>query len=495
MNETAYRDAVLQHGVPIHFESSRDIDGVLDALCSSMRSDMLRYAVSHGRFWSGSDRVIMLPDTKMASNFVKELDRLSETDSEHADLARELVDEADEAIRQHRQISAGGSCGIDKYEAMKVTPEALERAREEVGTPKKRANRPRPKDPLIVSYGLGVDSTAVLVGLHQLVKEGHEEFRPDYILFADVGSEADETYAYLKTINAWLESVGFPYVQVVGWATEFMAKSYGSSRTLEQQCINNQTMPSISASKFDKSVCSVLWKQATMNCWTMAESGYFKEVHGGRGLCHNGLQLPRGMKIVKAIGYDADETNRERAGTFRVKEEMQKEKELKRASNYEYWYPLMMWGWDRARCIAEIEAEIGKSPQKSSCTMCGAMRRVEIRALPKDDLTRALLIEQVAIHGRHKSKQSHGLGGSYRWSDFAINEGLLTERELSKIIETAKEIIRVAPKKPGVRDNSQHPFIASLPAFSDMKGFRGKRLPLAMWDRSEAMIEDVDGDE
>jgi hypothetical protein len=37
--------------------------------------------------------------------------------------------------------------------------------------------------PLSVSYGLGVDSTAVLVGL---VQTG---IRPDLIMFADVGAE------------------------------------------------------------------------------------------------------------------------------------------------------------------------------------------------------------------------------------------------------------------------------------------------------------------
>lgn len=36
------------------------------------------------------------------------------------------------------------------------------------------------KTPLVVAYGMGVDSTALLVGLHQ------RGLRPDLILFADV---------------------------------------------------------------------------------------------------------------------------------------------------------------------------------------------------------------------------------------------------------------------------------------------------------------------
>lgn len=62
---------------------------------------------------------------------------------------------------------------------------------------------------LVVAYGMGVDSTAMLVGLHQ------RGVRPDLILFADTGGEKPETYAYLPIIQAWLERVGFPPVVVV----------------------------------------------------------------------------------------------------------------------------------------------------------------------------------------------------------------------------------------------------------------------------------------
>lgn len=50
--------------------------------------------------------------------------------------------------------------------------------------------------PLVVAYGMGVDSTAVLVGLQQ------RGIRPDLILFADTGDEKPATYAYLPVINA-----------------------------------------------------------------------------------------------------------------------------------------------------------------------------------------------------------------------------------------------------------------------------------------------------
>lgn len=63
--------------------------------------------------------------------------------------------------------------------------------------------------PLVVSYGLGVDSTALLIGLTVLA------IRPDLILFADTGGEKDETYAYRAVMDEYLLWHGFPPVTVV----------------------------------------------------------------------------------------------------------------------------------------------------------------------------------------------------------------------------------------------------------------------------------------
>ena len=54
--------------------------------------------------------------------------------------------------------------------------------------------------PLVVAYGLGVDSTAMLVGYHQ------RGIRPDLIIFSDVGAEREATYDYLPIICARAEA-------------------------------------------------------------------------------------------------------------------------------------------------------------------------------------------------------------------------------------------------------------------------------------------------
>jgi hypothetical protein len=79
-------------------------------------------------------------------------------------------------------------------------------------TKRTSAVRPYPDCPLVVAYGLGVDSTALLVEFAQ------RGIRPDLILFADTGGEKPETYAYLPVIQDYLAGVGSPPVVTVRYA-------------------------------------------------------------------------------------------------------------------------------------------------------------------------------------------------------------------------------------------------------------------------------------
>lgn len=55
----------------------------------------------------------------------------------------------------------------------------------------------------MVSYGGGVNSTALLIGLHQ------HRIPVDLILFADTGAEHPHTYAYLDIMDRWLKQYAF----------------------------------------------------------------------------------------------------------------------------------------------------------------------------------------------------------------------------------------------------------------------------------------------
>jgi hypothetical protein len=94
--------------------------------------------------------------------------------------------------------------------------------------------RPWPDCPLVVAYGLGVNSTAMLVEF------AHRSIRPDLILFADTGGEKPETYQYLDVIRPFLARVGFPDVIVVRYRPTWAVYD-----TLEQQCLHTGTLPSL----------------------------------------------------------------------------------------------------------------------------------------------------------------------------------------------------------------------------------------------------------
>ena len=103
---------------------------------------------------------------------------------------------------------------------------------------KGRIDGPLPKGaPVVVSYGLGVDSTAMLVLLHQ------RGIRPDAVLFAEVGNEKAETYAYLDVIGHWLAEVGFPALETVRY--EVQKVKHNPYSTLAGNCLANRTLPSI----------------------------------------------------------------------------------------------------------------------------------------------------------------------------------------------------------------------------------------------------------
>lgn len=197
-------------------------------------------------------------------------------------------------------------------------------------------------DPLCVSYGLGVDSTAMLVGLH---KHG---IRPDLITFADTGNEKPETYAYLPHIQAWLAAVGFPPVVVVKYEPKrFKHEAYS---TLEGNCISNRTLPSLA---FGGKGCSLKWKTAPQNAhrekrWPLGQAA-----------------IKRGEGIVVAIGYDCSPADSRRSTL--VNDEI-----------YRYWYPLRTWGWLREQCKAEIAAVGLPVPMKSACTFCPATKPHEL---------------------------------------------------------------------------------------------------------------------
>lgn len=197
---------------------------------------------------------------------------------------------------------------------------------------------------------MGVDSTAMLVGMYE------RGIRPDLILFADTGDEKDETYAYLPIINAWLRSIGFPEVLVVRRLPTRSRKSQKVYKTLRENCLANQTLPSLA---FGRKACSSKWKKEPQNkyvaAWNPARAAW-----------------ARGQKVVKLIGYDAGPKDSRRS-------------DIKDDAKYTYRYLLREWGWDRERCEAEIARAGLPIPPKSACKFCPATKPHELEAMIRQD--------------------------------------------------------------------------------------------------------------
>jgi hypothetical protein len=241
--------------------------------------------------------------------------------------------------------------------------------------------------PLVVSYGMGVDSTAMLVGMQI------RGIRPDAILFADTGAEKNETYAYLETFNAWLASVGFPQVTVLQYRAQNF-KNWPAYHTLEENCLTNGTLPS---EAFGFGSCSMKWKQQPQNkwmkAWAPAQAAW-----------------KAGLKIKKAIGYDSSPADQKRRCsadkiTFKV--------DSKDAKKYDFWYPLQEWGWTRVDCVREIAKAGLPVPFKSSCFYCPNMKADEVNALPKGMLQRIVVMEARAAVRLEGHMDQPSLDASY----------------------------------------------------------------------------------
>lgn len=241
-------------------------------------------------------------------------------------------------------------------------------------------------EPLVVAYGMGVDSTAMLVEMHR------RGIRPDLILFADTGGEKPRTYAYLAVIQRWLRKVGFPEVIVVR-KTPVISKKHGAAyRTLEEESLVSRYLPSLA---YGRHKCSLKWKVAPQDAyvatWQPALDAW-----------------AAGHKVRKAIGYDNGPADGKRAGRMATRED----------PRYDYWYPLREWGLDRDACIRAI-AEAGLPvPVKSACFFCPAMKKAEIEDLAEkypDLAERALAIEAAARS--NPANRTPGLGRTFAWGD------------------------------------------------------------------------------
>ena len=217
---------------------------------------------------------------------------------------------------------------------------------------------------IVVSFGGGSNSAAVLINMvkHQII--------PDEILFSDTGGEHPHTYKFIEEFNNWLQSKNYPSIKTLNYKNK-----HGDTLTLEQDCLNNNTIPPIAFG----------WKTCSQKFKIQPIEKYLKSKYPNE-------------KIQMWVGFDAGEERRIKANPN---------------ENFENYYPLIEWNWNREKCIDVIEKAGLSKAGKSSCFFCPNMKRNEILSLSQDLQDRCISMEKNAT----KLAELKGLGRNKSWTE------------------------------------------------------------------------------
>jgi hypothetical protein len=306
-------------------------------------------------------------------------------------------------------------------------------------------NRVLPDWPIVVSYGGGVNSTAMLI-IARL-----KGIKVDAILFADTGNEHPRTYEFIEWFNTWLTNdwQGYPpmvgitvlrknpgnpgkrttleshlkarvenlksrvntkiFMAILPWiVVEFHTKIYGVAETLGERCLLSETLPS---KAYGYGACSKEWKIAVIEA-------YIK---------NNYLLLP----ITQWIGIHSGETQR----LFTKQGEA---KSLETSYGL-IDYPLVSrFNQNQQNCL-DLCRLLEKQPAKSSCWFCPNAKISEVLALKEkhpDFYEIGVFLEKQALQHTPQGSKVIGLGRSFGWSN--CNE--LTKSEQLEI-DSIKNLI------------------------------------------------------
>jgi hypothetical protein len=267
-----------------------------------------------------------------------------------------------------------------------------------------------PEQPLVVCWGIGQDSSGALVGLKE------RGIKPTLVVFAQVGSERQESYALRHEYDNWMERTwGIRSVDATYQPSDY--KHWPPYFTLLENCLTNVTLPSLA---YGYHTCSAKWKIAPINKliarmpWAQAA-------------------WAQGMKIRKLIGFDDSPHEIKRAvkgsATFALSAD-EKDK-------YDLWFALQEWHWTRDMCVEAVKREGLPVLPKSSCFFCPAMKPAEVDTLCEWELKVIVVLEARVreSHLAHAEKK-----GWPRGAGVPLIEGLWRRRVLGR---------RGATPKPG----------------------------------------------
>lgn len=240
-------------------------------------------------------------------------------------------------------------------------------------------------DPIIVAYGAGVDSTAMLIGLRD------RAVPVALILFADTGSEKPETLGYLPIMQAWLARNAMPPVTVIK-----RHSPRAGDTSLHDECPRKSVLPSLA---YGGHSCSLKWKVDPQWQHTRLVFGWSSKAQ----------RWTHGPFVTKLIGYDAGPRDSRR----------QANAVGKWPPGHRYRYPLAESGWTREHCAEVIWQEGLAVPVKSACFMCPASKRDEVEwlAAVHPELAELSVSMERKAHERGLTT-TRGLGRRWSWSEF-----------------------------------------------------------------------------
>lgn len=212
---------------------------------------------------------------------------------------------------------------------------------------------------MVVSYGGGVNSVAVLV----LLAELGLATRVAAIVMADPGHERSPTKRYLEEVTRpFCAAHGLPDPVVITRAEEGKRRERAwRLETLGEECERIGSLPSVA---YGWKKCSQKYKGEPQRWWCARQDWCLDEWAADR-------------RVVRVMGYDVDESRRVAKG-----QSFFNEWEAKR---FVSWYPLHEAGIDREGC-EDVIARAGLPPAvKSACTFCPNNTLAEWEALRREE--------------------------------------------------------------------------------------------------------------
>jgi hypothetical protein len=247
---------------------------------------------------------------------------------------------------------------------------------------------------IVVNYGMGTNSTALLV------EAVRRKIVVDLIVAADTGDEFQRTYDYCRDFSQWLVANGQPGVTMTRWD-----RQDGTFIPISEMCLTRKELPS---KAYGLSGCTSKWKQQPVDK-LIKHHPAVKEAWS------------RGELVERWIGYDADEPSRsERMMAKNPQPTRQRGGKIEVVPSWKWRTPLVEWGMGREECIAAIQAAGLALPGKSACFHCPSTKKKEIDRMVTEEpemLARALEIEDAA-RSTGELRTVKGLGRSFSWREY-----------------------------------------------------------------------------